>query len=247
LDAKIFNSLRSLIFSPGKLSLEYNQGKRAQFVSPVRLYIFISFLFFLLLNVYAPKNASPAEGIQEGRRAAINFSVAGISAEELVGISEAQRDSLLTERRIKPTVLNRFLISQLYKMANGGMGEFIHSFIKNASTMMFILMPGFALIVFLFYRKRTAYFIESLVLSLHFHSFAFLLMSLFILIGLVKTILFVLLTPTATLAYLFLALRRYYGQKAPLTLVKTIAIGVLHFAQFLVLFLGTMLVSIAVL
>ena len=247
LDTKILKTLRYLIFFPGRLSREYNEGKRARFVSPLRLYIFISFLFFLLLNIYTPKNANTAEGIRDGKRAAINFSVAGIYAQELAGLTEAQKDALLAERRIKPTVINTFLISQLYKMANGGMGEFVHGFIKNTSTMMFVLMPGFALIIFLFFRKRTKYFIESLVLSLHFHGFTFLLMSVFILLGLVKTILFVLLTPFVMLAYLFLALRHYYGQGAPVILFKTAAIGAFYIVQFLVLFLGTMLVSVAVL
>ena len=246
LDAKAIHTLKYLIFFPGQLSKEYNEGKRAKFVSPVRLYIFISFLFFLILNIYTPKSATSAEPVMNKKSAAINFTIAGIKAEELAGISEAQKYSLVIEKGIKPTAINMFLISQLYKMANGGMGEFVHSFIKNISYMMFVLMPGLALMIFVFFKKRTKYFIESLIVSIHFHCFIFLLMSFFILLGFVKTILFVLLTPFMMLIYLFLMLRKYYGQKTHIILFKTAAIGVFHLVQFLAMFLGTMLVSVAI-
>jgi hypothetical protein len=48
-DSKIVNSIKPLLFKPGVLTVEYEAGRRARYISPLRLYIFVSLLFFLLL------------------------------------------------------------------------------------------------------------------------------------------------------------------------------------------------------
>ena len=50
-DSKVFVSLRWLLFKPGWLTLEYIAGKRTRYVTPLRLYLFFSVVFFLLLSV----------------------------------------------------------------------------------------------------------------------------------------------------------------------------------------------------
>lgn len=47
-DGKFFSSVRFLLFSPGFLSGEYMNGRRASYLNPVRMYIFTSFIFFLV-------------------------------------------------------------------------------------------------------------------------------------------------------------------------------------------------------
>ncbi|MFZ6052903.1 DUF3667 domain-containing protein [Halocola ammonii] len=49
-DSKLSKSVRPLLFKPGYLSLEYLRGKRMHYIPPLRLYIFVSILFFILLN-----------------------------------------------------------------------------------------------------------------------------------------------------------------------------------------------------
>ena len=50
-DSKLFKTLLLLLFMPGKLTYDYNSGKRARFIPPLRLYITITFAFFALLLV----------------------------------------------------------------------------------------------------------------------------------------------------------------------------------------------------
>ncbi|WP_109698743.1 DUF3667 domain-containing protein [Chitinophaga deserti] len=50
-DSKLLLSLKYLFFYPGKLTKEYISGKRMTFVNPIRLYVFTSFVFFLLIGV----------------------------------------------------------------------------------------------------------------------------------------------------------------------------------------------------
>jgi hypothetical protein len=47
-DAKLFRNIVTLLFQPGKLTAEFNAGKRASQVPPFRLYLFVSVLFFFI-------------------------------------------------------------------------------------------------------------------------------------------------------------------------------------------------------
>lgn len=47
-DGKFFTSIKDLILKPGFLSKEYAKGKRVSYLNPVRMYLFTSFIFFLV-------------------------------------------------------------------------------------------------------------------------------------------------------------------------------------------------------
>lgn len=47
-DGKFFLSLKKLFFRPGYLSIEYMKGRRVRYLNPIRMYLFTSFLFFLV-------------------------------------------------------------------------------------------------------------------------------------------------------------------------------------------------------
>lgn len=47
-DGKVFTSMKDLILKPGFLSKEYMNGKRASYLNPIRMYLFTSFVFFLV-------------------------------------------------------------------------------------------------------------------------------------------------------------------------------------------------------
>lgn len=47
-DSRIYKTLRTLLFQPGKASLDYIKGKRAQHPNPFRFYLSVSIIFFLL-------------------------------------------------------------------------------------------------------------------------------------------------------------------------------------------------------
>jgi Protein of unknown function (DUF3667) len=47
-DGKFFTSLKDLILKPGFLSQEYMMGKRVSYLNPIRMYLFTSFIFFLI-------------------------------------------------------------------------------------------------------------------------------------------------------------------------------------------------------
>src|SRR3990172_246963 len=49
-DTKSIRTLQALVIKPGVLTSEFIHGRRARYVTPIRLYIFIRFLFLLFLS-----------------------------------------------------------------------------------------------------------------------------------------------------------------------------------------------------
>jgi hypothetical protein len=57
---KFFGTIKPLLLKPGKLTQAYVSGKRVSFIHPIRLYIFISIVFFLVvLSGETKKNELP--------------------------------------------------------------------------------------------------------------------------------------------------------------------------------------------
>lgn len=52
-DGRIVRSLKFLFFKPGQLTAEFSADRRASYVSPIRLYLFASLLFFFLVSVFS--------------------------------------------------------------------------------------------------------------------------------------------------------------------------------------------------
>jgi hypothetical protein len=50
-EGKFFRNIVTLLFQPGRLTADFNAGKRAAQMPPFRLYIFVSFIFFLLIFI----------------------------------------------------------------------------------------------------------------------------------------------------------------------------------------------------
>ncbi|SFI40116.1 DUF3667 domain-containing protein [Halpernia frigidisoli] len=53
-DGQFWKTIKYLLFKPGKLTNEYLAGKRQQYVVPVKLYIFMSFITFFLFSLSSP-------------------------------------------------------------------------------------------------------------------------------------------------------------------------------------------------
>lgn len=53
-DNKFFQTLSPLLTKPGKVTLDYLAGKRARYINPVSMYIFVSIVYFLV--AYSPEH-----------------------------------------------------------------------------------------------------------------------------------------------------------------------------------------------
>ena len=50
-DNRLFTTLKELFIRPGSITRKYNKGKRQRYISPVRLYLSISVIYFLLVKL----------------------------------------------------------------------------------------------------------------------------------------------------------------------------------------------------
>ncbi|WP_199141858.1 DUF3667 domain-containing protein [Pedobacter sp. ASV12] len=58
-DNKFFKTLSPLLTKPGQVTLDYLAGKRARYINPVNMYIFVSIIYFLV--AYSPKRHEKPE------------------------------------------------------------------------------------------------------------------------------------------------------------------------------------------
>ncbi len=269
LDSKSFRSAKKLILHPGSMSKEFNSGKRVQFVAPLRFYIFVSFFFFLILSIkpfyteeenkkdvgLSMKFLTEGDAIKDYERNrfskeeldSITKFRTELSINELRGLSDKQIDSLVKAKGMDINWVNKYVVTKFSKIARGEEEKFWHSILKNISYSMFILMPVFALVLMLFYKRNMKYYVESLVLSIHYHIDIFLVFGILIFIGKFGPfsgwliLLGILYIPI----YLYFMLRNYFNQGVFVTITKVILIKVIHFILIALSFMGSVLVSMA--
>ncbi len=68
-DNKLWNTLKAIFTRPGKMTAEFLEGKRARYVPPARLYVFVSVIFFFLIGKFADHQLE--ESIHELKRSDI--------------------------------------------------------------------------------------------------------------------------------------------------------------------------------
>jgi len=106
--------------------------------------------------------------------------------------------------------------------------EVLEGFLHNIPKMLFILLPVFALYLKLLYiRRKQFYYVDHAILSLHYFSFIFLLLTLcsFGLDRLFQTFIFTILALVWITVYLYFAMKRLYQQGWFKTLLKFLLLG----------------------
>lgn len=151
-DGRLAASFRSLL-RPGQLTVDYLQGRRARYLSPVRLYLIASVVYFLVAAVVPEGVGGLRIGVWNDR------GETQLSAEERAAI-QAQLPELSWPLR------------PMLESAVNDPEAFRARVIKILPRVFFGLLPVFAGIVWLFYRNMR--FPAALVFAVHLHAFAFL-------------------------------------------------------------------------
>ncbi|SOD12884.1 DUF3667 domain-containing protein [Pedobacter xixiisoli] len=100
---KFFGTIKPLLFKPGKLTVDYVAGKRASFLHPIKLYIFISIVFFIVIFSGNKKKEQSAEAAAEITEKIKNDTLTSNSLKEAkqildyIPISKNKKDSILKE------------------------------------------------------------------------------------------------------------------------------------------------------
>lgn len=115
-DSKFFITIRDLFFKPGFLTNEYLAGRRVRYLNPVRMYVFISAVFFIVMfTTGKEEKTSPGNEILQRSnttRQHIADSLRAVLANQKVDLRNQTGDSVL-----------RSIIAALDTPANPGQKE----------------------------------------------------------------------------------------------------------------------------
>ena len=165
-DTRLWRSLKSLITKPGSYALEYINGHRMRYVPPLRLYVFISFLFFLLLSTFVNRNVIISEDVKSSINSNLKNGLKDNEISADIGGLNIEGDSDL------------FNVTELIKIIQSVINDpsrYMNSFLTFVSWTLFLLMPLYAFILWLFFRKSQPYYYCHLIFAVNQHAFLFLL------------------------------------------------------------------------
>lgn len=261
-----WKTIRNLITRPGSLTREYLSGRRMSYLAPVRLYIFISFVTFLVVAILSGKSDNSFESPMPQEKG-FNYSVGRSQPVAVVQdslqshsnentrlqlgdsffSSQRELDSIQKygkpEERLSPVgywfssklvhVIEHNTISEIRE-------KFTESLTHNIPKVLFIYMPCFAFVLWLFHNKKRWFYFDHGIFTLHYFSFLLLgtlvynlfsalidllpdhfvvnIVDVFVSLGILGYMIY----------YFFPAHHRFYGGKRRVTVVKGICMLLLN-------------------
>lgn len=232
-DGRIMSTIRGLA-RPGFLTREYLEGRRAHYLPPVRVYLTVSVIYFVIA-ASAPALGSRGPGEISGPgNMRIGITDTG-GAVEMTAEDRAEMQKDLAEAH--------WLLQPMLRSFIEEPDAFRSRMFAVMPRVFFALLPVFAAIVALFYRRRT--FPVSLVFAAHLHAFAFITFAfseatkftgsehLFDRVSAIMAIVFA--------VYALRAFRSVFGGSWPITIAKAAGIGVVYLVASIPAFFVIML------
>jgi hypothetical protein len=228
LDGRLWRTLWLLLVKPGEVSRQFVANRRASFLPPFRLYLVISLLFFGMVGVSQHDNV-------------LNIDIDNAGHAE--GCSQMQ---------VSPAWLADRVRAACIKVTADKGASLRGIFLAALPRAMFLFLPLLAAGMLLLYWRPRRWYVEHLVFFLHNHSVAFLLGSLAMALGVAARAWpalqgvssgAVVLVFGWLAVYVYLAMRRFYGQGRWRTLAKLSVIGCFYAMAMVLMITLTVLYS----
>ncbi|WP_417359355.1 DUF3667 domain-containing protein [Galbibacter sp.] len=312
-ESQFWKTIYNLLFSPGTLTKEYSQGKRKQYVPPVKLYIFVSFLtFFILSFLGVSVNETSNDRTQDEVGSKIDsvnnsefllrkaLETPGLTHQDSLAIQSlfAKKENLetlddemkmlrlegdltdvsfgdaqtitaydsimdshssLSRKLFRPFAKKFFEFKEkkipLKDIAQG----FVVVFMQTLPKALFVFLPIFALILWIFHNKKKWWYFDHGVFTLHYFSFLLIVVAFLVSLKLLTPLLeryaifnfidslFFLVAVIYSGVYFFIAHHRFYGTsnfKSILIGFTVFTLNVLVFSFMLVFLIGISLLLI---
>lgn len=234
-DSKFWQTVKTLLFSPGKLTLAYWNKQRMRYIPPISLYIFISAVFFLVVIINPHKMLKAHKGevmMTDVPRPSDDSIVKRRRIEDSVNHGKKSWTEF-DEKRDTANLLHYLHIKgeKIEEETGGNLGEYMLDHIYHTIPKVFFFMiPLMAFFLkLLFFRRKDMYFSTHSVFSLHVHSFIFTVLLLSY-IPLVKDI------PHLTMAliclilvYTSIALHKAYNAGWARAILSGLVLGAVYF------------------
>jgi hypothetical protein len=216
-DGRIAATFRGLL-KPGLLTRSYVEGRRASYLSPVRVYLFVSVVYFLVA-ASAPSQDAQGNNLSSGIRAGVTNTNANAM------VTPEEREQLLKELESSPWVL-RPMMRAVATDPDG----FRARLFTVMPRVFFGLLPIFAAIVYLFYRRGN--FATAMVFAVHLHAFAFVVATFVEASKFARSQALALSVADVAIVvfavYAVLAFRAVFGGRVSITLARMAGISVLY-------------------
>jgi hypothetical protein len=238
-DHQLFRTLKPLFFQPGKLTTEYMAGHRAQYLHPVKMYIFISVVYFLLLFQSGAKTIQTGQvkpDIKTEQNKILPPTTNDTSYLQYAAIQQqlpvGKRDGVFARQYNK----RAFFYQEKFGARAGEV--FLDEFKHNVPKMMFLILPLFALILLIAFRKNKKYYVAHLIYSFHLHCFLFLFLAAIMLLGMALPVRWGLngwldlITAIGIIWYIYRSLQVVYHRSRWRTLSKMLGMTLSYFFVF---------------
>lgn len=229
LNSRLPRTVAFLLVRPGYLTREYLRGRIASYVRPLRLYLGTSVLFFLVFAFAARLgNWVGGDVIRVRTTTDSTAGAAGrVQAETLRRHADSRRASVRPAPPQKEAVVFHGMgafgdtlnvkYQRLKQMEPRQRRDVLLDAVQEQlPRLMFAMLPVFALLLKLLYLRSGRFYVEHFVFALHFHAFAFLLSTLLIGVEQLPGAANVAAIPLAAVGwiylYLFVAMKKVYGQ-----------------------------------
>ncbi len=273
-DGKLWKTLMLLLFKPASLTKHYMDGKRATYLHPIRMYLFVSAVFFLVIFTGGPKDPSEIKQSENAKVAAQFPKQKIVSAKKEVNdfkfqigkdtfnyksleTYEADQNKLPVSKRtnwfVDKLVKQQIHLSEKYKGDTVEVGKaLIEQFQHYFSRILYISLPIFAFFVWMLYRRnKEHFFVDHLIFSIHIYC------AFFIILFAVKIIddvyAYFMHTPFTILDasvafllffYLYKSLRNHFHQSRTKTIIKFLILNTLTILLMGVLMTAFLLLSL---
>ncbi len=276
-EGNFWKTIKYLMFRPAYLTKTYLAGKRVTYVAPVKLYIFVSFIAFFLPGILphfhkekkAPSLISTglkkaSEGLQQldgseleqEHNIKIGDSVIATaktifsdfkSPEEYDSFQNtlpgSERDNWLDQYAHRKLSYLNTIPKEIFRE------KFISNIVHNFPKALFVYLPMFAFIIWLFHGKKRWLYFDHAIFTLHYFSF---LLLLYTILNIIKNCLpwqWLLPSGTVTFAtwsafalwnlyYLFRAHHKMYGEHRVVSWTKSLFICMISTTIFVVLLIA---------
>lgn len=206
LNTRFLRTVPAFLFKPGKLTTAYIQGKYNYYVAPVRLYLVLSFIYFLIFS-WLIISKQPTSWYSDGKKAnqapapvadttsnhqktkpeikneyqdekALFMNIDLNKLYKLAQLEDITEEMILDSLQVEKTFLKRVFIRQVLKINKASPRDISKAILANLPLMMFFLLPVFALLLKLLYIRRKKLLVEHLIFMMHFHAFYFFIFSI---------------------------------------------------------------------
>ena len=241
-DGKLWKTVKLLLFKPGSLTKLYVEGKRASYIHPIRMYIFVSAVFFLFMftgeapvkpegsGSKANTSKDFASGIQEGLELDLDNDSVEFKTIAAYNAAQQKLPSSKKDNWLDAVIKKKGIeLNEKYGGDNLKIGKaLIEKFENYFSRMLYISLPIFAFFIWVLYRRnKNHFFVDHIIFSIHIYCAFYIILFITQIVSIVNDFfsdqlsgIIAFIVPLSLVFYLYKSLKNHFNQSRKKTLLK---------------------------